>query len=398
MATAKAISLTVRPTQSSDLCYPVSGIIEYQPENLLGMTVSAYDLITLKDQLRPSVELPSPTSLGIQTGNFNPPSGLGPGGIDVVTLPRPIGDGPDEIESGLGRAVLSRLRSQDIATSLKQALAWYGLKNSADFTNEAVRRRTELLGKTPSDPNSLPGLLSSLSKVLKKRHELLAYLYEENEVEAVTTPTSISTSSSHTTGGQSFQTSSNTETTHKGHEFQTPPADNTARYLRAEIALRQERLAAYRLVKMNSSENVDYAKAMTAADIRKIQLDYIDTFLVAPFDGVVTAVFRNLGEFVSAGQAVLRVENDRTVYLVGQIKCRSLIRVGYTAQVTTTLFGEPGGAPVQIDGTVCAVRGHEPVDEQWNVIIRCDNQGPGGRILPLNYNFDFDSTDIVIEA
>jgi biotin carboxyl carrier protein len=397
MATAKAISLSVRPTQSADLCYPISGIIEYQPENLLGQTVNAYDLVTLKDNLEPSVELPSP---GIQVGAFNPGNASGSilGGIGVATLPRPIGDGPADIESDLARAVLSRLRAKDIATSLTQALAWYGLKNSADLTNEAIHKKTELLGKSPTDPNSLPALLSSLSKVLKKRHDLLAGLYQENELEAVTTPTSTSTSSTQTAGGQAFTTASQIETIYRGQEFHAPPADNTARYLRAEIALRQERLAAYRLVKMNSGENVDYAKAMTAADIRKIQLDYVDTFLVAPFDGVVTAVFRNVGEFVSAGQPVLRLENDKTVYLVGQVKCRSLIRVGYTAHVMTTLFGEPTGTPVAIDGIVCAIRGHEPVDEQWNVIIRCNNQAPGGRILPLNYNFDFDHTEISIEA
>jgi hypothetical protein len=395
MATAKAISLSVRPTQSADLCYPISGIIEYQSETLLGQTVIAYNLITLKNKLQPEVELPSQL---IKVPDFDSirdnPKILGATAI----LPHPIGDGPDEIEYDLGRSVLSQLRAKDIATGLTQALAWYGLKNSADLTTEAVNKKTELLGKTPGDPNSLPSLLSSLSRVLKRRHDLLAGLYQDNGIDAITNTTASSTSSTQTTGGQAFNTFSQSETTYAGQEFHAYPADNTARYLRAEISLRQERLAAFRLVKMNSGDNVEYAKAMTAADIRKIQLDYIDTFLVAPFDGVVTAVFRNVGEFVTAGQPVLRLENDKTVYLVGQIKCRSLIRIGYTAHVKTTLFGEPGGAQVQIDGIVCAIRGHEPIDDQWNVIIRCNNIAPGGRILPLNYNFDFDNTEITIEA
>ncbi|MEC5218406.1 hypothetical protein RCH09_003375 [Actimicrobium sp. GrIS 1.19] len=397
MATAKAISLTVRPTQSADLCYPISGIIEYQPETLLGQTVSAYDLIALKNKLHPVVELPAAS---IKIRNFDSLSGSKKivSGIAATLIPPPIGDGPGEIESDLGQSVLSRLRAKDIATGLTQALAWYGLKNSADLTGEAVKNRTELLGNNPADPNSLPSLLGSLSRVLKRRHDLLAALYESNGVDAVTNSTSNSTSSSQTTGGQAFNTASQSETTYGGQEFHAYPADNAARYLRAEISLRQERLAAFRLVKMNLGENVEYAKAMTAADIRKIQLDFIDSFLVAPFDGVVTAVFRNIGEFVTAGQPVLRLENDKTVYLIGQIKCRSLIRVGYTAHVTTTLFGEPAGTQVQIDGIVCAIRGHEPIDEQWNVIIRCNNTGPGGSILPLNYNFDFDNTEITVEA
>ncbi len=66
-------------------------------------------------------------------------------------------------------------------------------------------------------------------------------------------------------------------------------------------------------------------KAMTAAEIRKLQLAYIDTFLVAPFDGVITAVFRSIsGTHVTAEQPVLRLENDKTVLLVGIVKCREI--------------------------------------------------------------------------
>jgi biotin carboxyl carrier protein len=394
MATAKAISLSVRPTQSADLCYPISGIIEYLPEGLLGQSVNAYDLITLKKKLKPAVELPSTT---LHLPVFGAGDGITAiGGIGAL-LSHPIGDGPPEIEYDLGRSVLSRLRAADVATGLTQALAWYGMKNSADLETDAVAKKSELLGDSPTAPNSVPVLLSRLSQALKHRYDLLAGAYQAGGVDVGDARTS-TTSSAQTTGGQAFTTSSQSETTYEGQEFHAYPAENTARYLRAEISLRQERLAAWRLVTMNSGDNVAYAKAVTTADIRRIQLDYIDTFLVAPFDGTVTAVFRNVGEYVAAGQPVLRLENDKAVYLIGQIKCRGLIRVGYTAHVTTTLFGEAAAGPVQIDGIVCAIRGHEPVDEQWNVIIRCNNTSPAGPILPLNYSFDFDATDITVTA
>jgi biotin carboxyl carrier protein len=221
-------------------------------------------------------------------------------------------------------------------------------------------------------------------------------LYQDAGTDAVpaSPPNYHSSGHSDTTGGQSFHTQTTNDTTYDGQEYRSLQGENHARYLRAEIGLRKERLAAYRLIKMNSATNVDYAKAMTTADVRKIQLSYIDTFLVAPFDGVITAVFRNVGDFVTAGQPVLRLENDQTVYLVGQIKCRGLIRLGDPAHISTTLFGIPGEAEAEIDGTVCAIRGHEPIDEQWNVVIRCNNETPDGRALPLNYNFDFDNTQI----
>lgn len=210
--------------------------------------------------------------------------------------------------------------------------------------------------------------------------------------------TSQASSLANTTGAQIFDTNTTTTTTYSGREYEIPLHDNKVRWLRSEIALRQEKLAAFRLVKLNAKENVLREKAMTTAEIRKIQLAYVDTFLVPPFDGVITAVFRHLGDFVTAGQPVLRIENDKFVYLIGTIKCRALIRVGDKVTVSTTLFGAIGGPTVEIEGAVCAVRGHEPVDEQWNVIVRCDNQAGTGRILPLNYNFDFKGTEIEVEA
>ncbi|WP_019447855.1 HlyD family secretion protein [Cupriavidus sp. BIS7] len=391
MALGKAIRLSVRPTQSADLCFPMDGIIEFLSEDLIGRTVNAFDMVSLQDKLEPKVELPAMTSQLVTNSGSQ-------GTVNIFALPKPVGDDPYMIESAFGNSILCRLRAKDIANNLTQALAWYGLKKSADQSDEAVKVKIGLLGKTPTDQNSITTLLNRLSVVLKSRSDVLDDLYKSDGLQVVKDPTSTSDSRTSTTGGQSFDTTSHTDTTYRGHEYQVPPADNTARYLRSEISLRQERLAAYRLVKLNSSENVLYAKAVTAADIRRIQLGYINTFLVAPFDGVVTAVFRNVGESVAVGQPVLRLENDKNVLIVGEVKYRGLIRVGYTAKITTTLFGEAGAAPVEVDGVVCAVRGHESVDEQWNVMIRCNNEGPAGRILPLNYNFEFENTLISFDS
>jgi hypothetical protein len=398
MAMAKATNLSVRPVQSADLCYPVDGIIEYQPEDLLGRAVRAYDLRELHDKLEPRAAVPSafeqlnPIHGGLKTVDKT---------LDIASpVPSPTGDGPLQIERELANATLSRLRAEDIATGLAQAICWHGLKYSADQTDEAVEKRIELLGRNTKDPNSLPALLDKLSEVLRSRYAKLAKLYQdnpENWPDDVINPFNRSIQTGRTSGGQMFETTSTTDTTYYGREYHFPSADNRARYLRSEIMLRQERLAAFRLTTLNTGRNVLLERAMTAADVRKIQLAYIDTFLVAPFDGLVTGVFRNVGDFVAAGQPVLRLENDKTIYLVGTIKCRSLVRIGHTAHVTTTLFGEPGASPVEIEGKVCAVRGHEAIDEQWDVLIRCDNQAPSGRILPLNYTFDFDSTAIEIE-
>ena len=129
-------------------------------------------------------------------------------------------------------------------------------------------------------------------------------------------------------------------------------------------------------------------------DIKRIQVAYIDTILVSPIDGVVTGVFRNKGDFVCAGQPVVRVENDQEILLVGTIKFRGLVSVGSSVTVTTQVFDSP--TSLSVSGSVVAVRGHDSEDEQWEVLILCNNRAAGKPIFPINYNFDFDDTTIDI--
>jgi hypothetical protein len=389
MVKATAISLSVRPVQSADLCFPRAGIIEYQPDNLLGQNVQAFNRAKLLNKLEPKAALPRDRDRVDVEAHL----------VQIESPPlHEVLYGPEQIDSEIGRSALSRLRAADLATELIQVVSWHELKSSVDLTGDAVDTRRRLLGRDPNDPSSLPRLLDSLSNVVKNRGEAIQKLYETNGPDDVQNQTTTSVTNSKTTGGQSFATNSTTETTYFGRDYRFPWMDNRIDQLRADVTLRQERLAARRLVALLTPSNVSFDRAMTAAEVRKVQIAYLDTFLLAPFDGVITGVFRNLGDFVSAGQPVLRLENDARVYLVGTIKCRGLVRIGDTANVTTTLFGKPGSVPVEIEGTVSAIRGHESIDEQWDVLVRCDNIKDGSRILPLNYNFDFESTEIEITA
>lgn len=402
--TAKAISLSVRPTQSADLCFPVDGIIEYLPSGLLGQTFEGIDIKTISNGLKPNVELPVPGNLV----ELPPSDEINP---EDPTIAGPLGDGPEQIEVALKGRALAKLRSADVATDLTQLLSWYGLKESTDESDEAVHARVNLLGSQPGQSNSLYKLIDRLSDELEKRYNRLDAAYDADPYPWGVFPKTIATTSGNTVGAakstttgtpvstttqeQNLDTTSTTETITEGREFATPRSDNRARYLRAEIGLRQEQLAAYRLVKLNSADNIMYQKAMSATEVRRLQIALLNRYLVPPFEGTVTAIFRNVGDYVTVGQPVLRLENDAEVYLVGTIKCRGLIRVGYKVEVETTLFGEPGASSIIIYGVVRAIRGHEPIDEQWNVMIRCENvDSHGSRLLPLNYNFDFNTTTI----
>src|SRR5262249_7777879 len=129
-------------------------------------------------------------------------------------------------------------------------------------------------------------------------------------------------------------------------------------------------------------------------DVRRLQAAYIDTLLVSPISGIVTGVYRNTGDFVRAGQPVVRVENDEEVLLVGTLKFGGLLTpLVSNVALTTNVFS---GQALSTTGSVVAVRGHDAEDEQWNVIIRCDNRVANQPPFPINYNLDFDNTTVNI--
>ncbi len=395
MAKAKAVALSVRPVQSADLCFPLGGIIDEQSNDLLGRNVDGFDRKAFVLGLEPRSRIPSAAdSPWMSATTFTKPAASSIlGQIEISTA---SGDGPGHIDAELGRRALSRLRADDLAAELVQAISWHSLKYRSDESDEAVDMKRKILGTSPGAPDSLYRLLEKLTTEIGQRSEKLQELYGAIGPDEVTNPTSTSTTSSKTTGGQSFDTTTTTETTYFGREYRFPWRENRIGHLRSQVALKQERLAAWRLLMLHGGQGPLFERSLTGSEVRKTQVAYVDTFLLPPFSGLVTAVFRGVGDYVAPGQPVLRLEDDAAVYLVGTIKCRVLIRVGDNVTVTTTRFGQPGAADVQIEGTVRAVRGHNAIDEQWDVLIRCNNVANGARILPLNYNFDFDATDIDI--
>lgn len=127
-------------------------------------------------------------------------------------------------------------------------------------------------------------------------------------------------------------------------------------------------------------------------EIAKAQHRYIQTFLFSPISGLVTAVYKDVGESIQPGEPVIRVENDDELLIVGLIQYRDLITVGQTAQIATTNIYE-SFKPINIAGKIVSVRGHDSDDDEWDVVIRCNNTG---KQVPLNYNFDRETTKVEI--
>ncbi|RUU33679.1 HlyD family secretion protein [Mesorhizobium sp. M6A.T.Ce.TU.002.03.1.1] len=177
-----------------------------------------------------------------------------------------------------------------------------------------------------------------------------------------------------------------------------PRLDNEVDFHQSSQAVHGElikqELASFRLahierIMANELEAIDL-------EIRALQLNLAHTYLLSPFDGVVTALYKDVGESIEAGEPVLRIENDAVLLLVGQLQAAGMVRLG--AAVTIAFEEAETGVQRQLPGTVVSVRGHEADDDEWDIIVQTANpqMGASGRMVPLNYQFDPDSTVVTI--
>lgn len=375
MATGKAINLRVRPIQSVDLCFPIDGVIGHQPANLVGQMVQGLDL---GQSLFPLLDQTDPQDSGRLIYNSN------------------------AIYNGVANFVLSSLRNEPQAVDVDTAVSMRWNSYLSTYSPDAIAKMREIFWDDPNDATAPQWvLLTELEEESKRLNNLLADAYKQAGLEDKVIRLQKSTNDNKATqytGAQHVQFEGISDQTMDLIDFRLPSIENTVRYLRARVGLRKEYLNAWRQGEMYRTDRGLYNELhVIDQQIKKLQVKYLDTFLIAPFNGLVTGVFRSVGDYVRAGQPVIRVENDERVYLVGTIKYRGPLRVGSAITVTTTLFDSPGTQPTITDGNLVAVRGHDAVDEQWDVLIECSNRtADGDPILPLNYNFDFKSTTVEV--
>lgn len=135
-------------------------------------------------------------------------------------------------------------------------------------------------------------------------------------------------------------------------------------------------------------------------DVKALQVSYLNTMLMSPIGGVITRIRKNLGDLAKAGEPIIRVEDNHVVLLVGTLTYPGVMAIGNNITVQTTLPG--AGGVTNISGKVAAVEGHRSDDEQWTVVIQCENSTPpkrgrpiiSGPLLPLNFSLSRDSTTI----
>ena len=186
--------------------------------------------------------------------------------------------------------------------------------------------------------------------------------------------------------------------TNTDYGYRVPSLEARAQNQRSQISLMDESFAQFM-----ANQNLPFLPqvfgnelAMIDHGVKQLQVAYMDTILMSPIDGMVTGIYKGLGDRVRRGDVAVRVENNHSVYLVGTLAHHRAIRHGDTVTVNTTRFSDSADT-VGISGTVVAVRGHRSNDDWWTVAVHCPNlDASGNPIFPLHYHFDHDDTTVTI--
>lgn len=427
MAEAKIRSLHVRPLQSADLAFETAGIIAAQsPLAKLGARVTQFDQLQVASQLSASA-------------------------ADPATL---IYD-DQKIRSTLANNYLFMLRNDTHAARLRESMVEREIAFLERFKHmDAIV--TELNALYPSDPKTAGSKLrriEDLRLALGALRNELVTAYRADKLDVVRATTSVASSegpvqattrlapvtirntphaisvnnpaSQHSVGeskaipqywnagakawedcgstfesqttltnSDAFKQTTRTSTVEYRHPlYETMIADE-----RAQLDL-QDELLTHRIF---ARRIPDMKRIMTAqlravdAQVAQAQIRFMQSFLVSPIAGVVTAVYKDIGESVQPGEPVIRIENDERILLVGLLQYRNVLQLGQKLRISSSALYETQGSAITLPGEIVAVRGHDSDDDEWDVVIECANRDAAKLPLPINYHFDRNTSKVEI--
>jgi hypothetical protein len=170
-----------------------------------------------------------------------------------------------------------------------------------------------------------------------------------------------------------------------------PRLENQMRHERLGVDVIDELLAERTFAKRIPYLREIWRNELEAIDlsVRKLQLAYIDTFLLSPINGMVTAVYRQPGEGARSSDAVVRVDDASRIILSGQVQSASPIVVGQTVKVKAKrAFGASTSPSPELTGKVILARGSDSDVGRWTVAFAVEP----GNALPLDYTLEPDPT------
>jgi biotin carboxyl carrier protein len=410
-SSAKVISLAVRPSQVSQLCFEVGGILgESNVE--LGTTAPLFDFPAFYGILGSMPAVPGhPARLlydFLQIQAAVKPFTLVAlrAEANKAALSKAINARANAFYAKYANAtdVIARMR-QLYSPTVAQSKPYRLDVLSSISENQMIQLRDAYISDGRTDvvrttQSRLDSQLDSTGKSISKSGSFLVAA----EVFPPPAPDTALTINGGDEGVQEdFQESSSTGSAaehqivaNTDYGYRVPFAENAAQYERAQISLIDEKFNQFM-----AGQNLPFLEAvffneltMIDSDVYRTQIAYLNTILMSPIQGTVTGIYKNPGDAITPGEPVLRVENTDVIFLVATVVFRGPIPIGAGLSVTTTLF-DSAGPPTTIAGVIVAARGHQE-DDRWEIIAKCNNLDAGKPIFPLGYHFDYDDTTVVI--
>jgi hypothetical protein len=393
----KVIALKTRASQVSHLCFPVHGIVEnlgqirlpirITPNSPGFRSITLGDAVTQFDFTTFYAGLSEPSKGNVSRLLYNSSA--------ILNDPK------------VRASLLVTLRAEPVAAALDKAINTRQNAYYAKYANQSqiisVMQNFYTATNPPLTLFSKPDALVTLRGVAESQMDDLMTAYanppssdDPNGGSFTTSQAApsvvVATSSTLTTNGSFPDTTQNINNTEP--TYRTPVYEAQGRGWRAKISLMDQQFSQFMAsqnlphlydVFNNELQSIDL-------DVKRLQVAYLNTILMSPINGVITGIYKNPGDWVRAGEPVIRVEDNSSVIIVGTIAYNGPISIDSTMTITTSLFDQSNTPPIL--GRVIAVRGYPNEDDVWEVHAICDNFATPQ--LPHNYSFDYDNTSVTI--
>jgi hypothetical protein len=410
MSDPKVISLRVRPLQVAHLCFEVNGILGLSNVQL-GSPVKAFDFEDFYANLGQTVPGPNGDNSRLVYDAFGIQNDLSVAESTLVALRA------ESSKAVLDRAVNARqnayyakyLNAAGIIQLMRTNYS-FGAENSKSFRLQllaAISAAQDNMLRGAYNGDGRAGVVKTTTSALQSQTTSTGTTNTQNnaggkattsETVSPNVTTTTDTSQASTVSDSSGSATQNQTITNTDYGYRIPIYECQAQDYRAQISLMDQLFSQFMY-----SQNLPFLETVFSnelqsidLDVKRLQVAYLNTILLSPIDGIVTGIYKNLGDCVRAGEPVIRVESNSTVILVATLAYRGLISIGSNVTVQTTLF-DSSSAATSVNGSVVGVRGHRYEDDQWDVLVSCNNiDGSGNPIFPLDYHFDYDDTVVAI--
>ena len=115
--------------------------------------------------------------------------------------------------------------------------------------------------------------------------------------------------------------------------YRVPYLESSAQLERAQISLMDQQFAQFMYGQNLPDLATVFQNELNAIDgnVFRLQVAYLNTILMSPIAGTITGVYKYPGDPVKAGEPVMRVEDNSTIYLLATVVYREPVALAYHA-------------------------------------------------------------------